>query len=225
MSKRTLLASAAAIAAVGIAGGAIAATKLTSPKDQNQAIIDDAAGQLGIDPSRLGAALKKALENQIDQAVAAGRLPKEVGDELKASIEADEVPLFAGPGFPFGKHGFGLGVFPGPFAEDLSTAATYLGMTEADLQAALRGGKSLADVAKAKGKSVDGLIDALVAVAEKKWDAAVASGKIKDHTTAADKREFLAGVRDRVTHLVNSRFPPRPDWHDFGRGFWPPLHR
>jgi hypothetical protein len=225
VSKRTLLAASAAIAAAGIAGGAIAATKLASPKEENQAIINDAAGRLGIEPSRLSDALENALKAQVDREVAAGRLTKERGEALKARIDAGEVPLFAIPRFRFAPHGFGLRGFhgPGPFHESLETAATYLGMTEANLRAALESGKSLADVAKDKGKSVDGLIDALVAVAAKKWDDAAASGKLEDHG-AADRQEFLAGVRDRVTHLVNDRFPPRPDWHDFRHrpGFFPP---
>jgi hypothetical protein len=227
VSKRTLLAGSAAIAAVVIAGGAIAATKLTSPKEANQAIINDAAGQLGIEPSKLSDALKKALKTQVDKQVAVGRLTKEQGDALKARIDADEVPLFATPGFRFGPHGFGLPFRDhGPFRETFSTAADYLAMSEADLLKAVRNGKSLAEVAKAKGKTAAGLIDALVAAAGKKWDEAVAAGKFKDHTSAADRQEFLAGIRDRVTHLVNDRFPPRPDWHDFrhGPGFFPP-HR
>jgi hypothetical protein len=223
VSKRSLLAASAAIVAVAAAGGAIAATKLTSPKEDNQAIINDAAGQLGIDPSKLSAALRKALENRIDKAVADGRLTKAQGDELKARIESDEVPLFAGPGPRFGPHGFGRGfAHAGPFHENLDVAATYLGMTEAQLRKALRGGKSLATVAKDKGKTVDGLIDALTAAAEKKWDEAAAAGRLGNHATAADKQEFLAGVRERLTDLVNGRFPAPPDWHAF-RGGPPPF--
>ena len=218
MSKRSLLAASAAIVAVAAAGGAIAATKLTSPKDDNQAIINDAAGQLGIDPSKLSAALKKALENRIDKAVMDGRLTKAQGDELKERIESDDVPLFAGPGPRFGPRGLGFGhriFLAGPFHENLDVAATYLGMTEAQLRKALRGGKSLAAVAREKGKTVDGLVDALVAAAEKKWDEAAAAGRLTNHATAADKQEFLAGVRERLTDLVNGRFPAPPDWHAF----------
>ena len=39
----------------------------------------------------------------------------------------------------------------------LDTAATYLGMTTDDLATALKGGKTLAQVAGDKGKTVDGL--------------------------------------------------------------------
>ena len=38
----------------------------------------------------------------------------------------------------------------------LAAAATYLGLTEAELRTELQAGKTLAQVAKAKDKSVDG---------------------------------------------------------------------
>ena len=225
MSKRTLLAGSAAIAAVVIAGGAIAATKLTSPREENRAVINDAAARLGIEPSKLSDALRNALKAQVDKAVTDGRIPKEQGERLKESIDADEVPLFATPGFGFGPHGFGFRHFHGrgPLHETLETAAAYLGMTEATLRERLESGKSLADVAKAKGKSVDGLIDALVTAAGKRWDEAVAAGRFTDPVTEADKREFLNGVRKRLTVLVNDRLRPRPHWRDFRRGpLFPP---
>ena len=47
----------------------------------------------------------------------------------------------------------------------LSTAATYIGITEAALRTELASGKSLADVAVANGKTRDGVIAALTAAA------------------------------------------------------------
>ena len=47
--------------------------------------------------------------------------------------------------------------------------ATFLGLTESELQAQLAGGKTLADVARARGKTVDGLFSALVADEKKEW--------------------------------------------------------
>ena len=46
----------------------------------------------------------------------------------------------------------------GPFA----AAAKFLGITQEELLVQVRDGKSLADVAKAKGKSVDGLKQAIL---------------------------------------------------------------
>src|SRR5215208_7776707 len=120
----------------------------------------------------VSAALKKALENRVDAAVAAGRMTKAQGDALKAQIESEEYPLLAGPGFGHhggpGGHGFG----------HLAAAATYLGLSETELQTQLAGGKTLADVAEAQGKTVDGLVAALVADDTKEVDAAVAASRL-----------------------------------------------
>src|SRR4051794_32491105 len=156
---KVVVAAAVGVAAL-VAGGAVAATQLMSPGDRSQAIVNDAAKQLGVEPAKLSAALKKALENQVDAEVAAGRLTKEQGDALKQRIEAAASPIFGlgGPGFDH--HGrFG---HDGPFG-GLETAASYLGVTEAELRTELMNGKTLAQVAKDKGKSVDGLVNALVA--------------------------------------------------------------
>ena len=196
-------------------GGAIGATQLT-PKQESQAIIDDAAGQLGVEPSKLSAALKQALENRADAAVADGRLTKEQGERLKERIEANEVPFFGlGPG-GFGHHGPGGDAHHLFFHAKLEAAAKYLGMTEAQLRDSLEDGKSLAQVARDKGKSVDGLVDALVDQAEAKLDEAVENGRL----TEAEKKEMLAGLKERITDLVNGRFPVlgRRDFHRMGPG-------
>lgn len=176
-------------------GGAIGATKLT-PKQESQAIINDAAQQLGVEPTELTDALKQALKNRVDAAVEDGRLTEEQGRQLKERIDAGEVPFF-GVGRGFHKH------FHGPFHAKLEAAAEYLGMTQAQLEEALEDGKTLAQVAKDQGKAVDGLIDALVEGAEQKLQDAVEAGRL----TEAEKREMLEGLRDRITDLVNGRFP------------------
>jgi hypothetical protein len=184
-------------------GGAIGATELT-PKQEREAIINDAAEQLGVEPSELSDALKQALKNRVDAAVEDGRLTEQQGRELKERIEAGGVPFFGGgPGFH--KH------FHGPFHAKLEAAADYLGMTQAQLEEALEDGKTLAQVARDKGKSVDGLVDALVEGAEQKLEDAVESGRL----TEAEKREMLEGLRDRITDLVNGRLPRlgKPHFH------------
>ncbi len=66
----------------------------------------------------------------------------------------------------------------GPGGEHLAAAAKALGLTEAELRAKLKDGKSLADVAKAEDVSTDTLVKALVAEAEERIDAAVKDGKL-----------------------------------------------
>jgi polyhydroxyalkanoate synthesis regulator phasin len=224
MKKRTKLAAGAgaALAVVG-AGGALASDRLT-PSDESKAVVDDAAKQLGVDPAKLNAALRKALENRIDQAVKAGRLTEEQGKAMKERIEAGDFPLFGGPGFG-GHRGFALHGF-----RDLSTAAAFLGVDEAALRERLRDGDTLAEVAKEKGTSVDALVTAIVAATTKRIDEAVAAGRI----TKAQRDEIVAGLKKRTTEIVNGDFPafrgrggPGFDGPAFGprfggHGFGPP---
>jgi hypothetical protein len=203
-TKRRAVAGAVAVAAIAGAGGAVAATKLGSPKEESQAVVNDAAKQLGVQPGALSDALKKALENRVDAAVGAGELTKAQGDELKSRIESGDVPLFGFPrrGFgPDGPHGLGK----------LDAAATYLGLTEAQLRAELDGGKTLAQVAKDRGKSVDGLVDALVADLKQHLDEDVSSGRI----TKAQEDSFLADARRRLADGVNGK---RPEGRRFDGG-------
>jgi polyhydroxyalkanoate synthesis regulator phasin len=204
--KIKLGAGVAAAAAVAGGGGAIAADRLGA-SDDSQAIVNDAAKQLGVTPSALTAALKKALENRIDEAVAAGRLTKEQGEELKQRIESGPLPFFFGP----------RGVHFGHFGE-LDAAASYLGLTDAELRSELESGKSLAQIAKDHGKSVDGLIQALADAAKKRLDAAVADGRL----TKAEEERILAGLKDRITAFVNGM---RDHDFRFHRGFWGPPPR
>ncbi|MGH3070839.1 MAG: hypothetical protein ACRDNB_01050 [Gaiellaceae bacterium] len=201
MKKRTKLAAGAgaALAAAG-AGGAIAATQL-SPNEESKAVVEDAAKQLGVDPARLSDALKQALENRIDEAVEDGSLTKEQGEAMKQRLEADDFPLFGGPLLGHPHKGFGLHVFG-----DLDAAASYLGLSEAALREQLRDGKTLADVAKDEGKSVDGLVDALVAEATKSLDAAVADGRL----TKAQRDKLAAHLEQRAADMVNGVRPSFP---------------
>src|SRR5207302_6707839 len=156
--------AAATAAGLAIAGGsaAIAAQKLSSSNDESQAVINDAANRLNVTPSALTNALKKALADRVDAAVAAGRITKAEGDEVKARIEAGKFPFFGPAGF--GHHGF---------FGDLDAAATYLGLSKDALRSDLESGKTLAQVAQAQGKSVDGLLSALGNTPKQRLDAPV----------------------------------------------------
>lgn len=186
-----------AASALAVGGGAALAATQSSPQQQSQAIVDDAAAQLGVTSTQLTAALKKALENQVDAALSAGQITQTQADQLKSEIESGRLPLL------------GIGRGPGPGREhgpDLATAASYLGVTAAELQSSLAGGKTLADVAKAEGKSVDGLVAALVASAKSRLDDDVSSGRL----TPAQRQAILADLEERMAALVNGALPQRP---------------
>jgi polyhydroxyalkanoate synthesis regulator phasin len=204
------------LVAVAGTGTAIAAAKLRSPQEESRAVVNDAARELGVSPERLTNAFRTALKNRIDEAVADGRLTKEEGDRLKARIEESDVPLL-GPAFrhhggPFGRGERGFG-----FRREakLEAAAKYLGMSASALREQLRDGKTLAQVARARDKSVDGLVDALVAEKRERIEQRVRDGSM----TREEADRCLAGLEARVRDMVNGRLARLGQRrHRFGAG-------
>jgi len=202
-SKRVLvIGSIVVLAAVGAAGGAIAASGTFDPKAERQAYLNDVAGRLGVTSAKLEDALKGAAIDRVDAALAAGQITKDEADALKAAINSGKFPLgegiIPGPGF---RHVGGYG-----FGPSLDAAATYLGLTEAQLRTQLESGKSLADVAKAQGKSVDGLKQAMLASIKAKLDQAVTDGKL----TASQRDDIMAKITASIDDLINGKLPPKP---------------
>jgi hypothetical protein len=114
----------------------------------------------------------------------------------------------AGPG-PGPAFGFGLGGPGGPAlgGKELGgAAATYLGLSERALREQLADGRSLADVARAQGKTVEGLQDAIVAAATTAADRAVDDGWLGPRARDA----ILARLREHVGDLVAATPPPLP---------------
>ncbi|HUH14662.1 MAG TPA: hypothetical protein VML35_02115 [Gaiellaceae bacterium] len=214
MKKRTKIALGAgtALAVVG-AGGALAAGQL-SPSTESKAIVEDAAEQLGVEPAKLSDALRQALANRLDEAVEAGTLTEAQAERMKQRLEASDFPLFAGPmlghrGGP-GGHGLGRGA-------KLDAAASFLGVTEAELREALQGGKTLAEIAKDEGKTAEGLADAMVAAAAERLDEAVADGRL----TKAQRDELVASLEEQTTAIVNGERPAFRGKRGFGMGGGP----
>lgn len=84
-----------------------------------------------------------------------------------------------------------------------SVAAGYLGVAPAQLKSALRGGRTLAQVADATtGRSQSGLVDALVAAKRSRLARASASGQL----TKARQARRLAGLHRRMSALVRRQF-------------------
>ncbi|MDQ2911633.1 MAG: hypothetical protein M3T56_00050 [Chloroflexota bacterium] len=100
----------------------------------------------------------------------------------------------AGPGF--GRGPGGKNVTGDPEA----AAAAYLGTTEADLETKLHAGQTLAQIANATpGKNRDGLVNALVADATAKIDAAQKAGTI----TADQATQLKANLSTRMAREVD----------------------
>jgi Arc/MetJ-type ribon-helix-helix transcriptional regulator len=202
-TRKALAIGIAALAVIG--GGGVAIAGSGSSSSPGQSFLDSVARHLGISSEKLQDATKAAAIDQVDAALKDGKITKGQADELKARIESGEFPPFFGPGLLFG-HRFGHegpGFHGGPpflFGEKLSAAADYLGLTEAELRTKLNGGKTLAQIAKAQGKSVDGLKQAILAEAKKKLDQLVQDGELTQAEADAMYERLQSHVEDLVEH-------------------------
>jgi uncharacterized membrane protein len=211
-TRRTLVIGAVALAVVVGCGAAIAATKaVVDPEAEREAFQAAVAEKLGVTTAELENAYQEAALEQLDAAVEAGRLTKEQADAIRDRIESGDV---FGPHLFFGDHPHGG---PGLHGPPLDGAADYLGLTETELHEQLRAGKSLAEIAKAEGKSVDGLKDALLADAKERLDQVVEDGRL----TAAQRDEMLERLESKIDDLVNGT-PPADRGHPFGQRFGGP---
>ena len=175
MRKRTVAVPLSVLtAAAGLAGGAYADSQSASHPHKasgcrsEKAVIGDAARRLHVTPTRLTGALKAAVVDQIDAALAAGRLTRAQAESIKRRIEQSPGLTFE-PGLlaPEIKaaqviapptHRMTI-VAPGLFGRPaiVTSVAGYLGLTDGQLMRRLSGGESLAQIAKARGKSESGL--------------------------------------------------------------------
>jgi hypothetical protein len=218
-STRVAAIAAVALVVVGGGGAALAANSgAGSPSD----FLDSVAKHLGVSRQKLDDATKAAAIDQVDAQLAAGKITQAQADDLKQRIQAGDLPALGGArgpgrGFGFGPPGPGV---PGPgllkdgIGDALTAAAKYLGLSESELGAKLRGGDSLADVAKAQGKDVSGLQDAIVAAAKADLDKAVADKRL----TQGQADDLLGGLKSHVDELVNAKPGDRPRLRGHERG-------
>jgi polyhydroxyalkanoate synthesis regulator phasin len=134
----------------------------------------------------------------LDEAVANGKLTASDEQTMLADLKSHLDDIVNNTGPPGGLH-VRAGFF-GP------AVATYLGLSETELRSQLENGKTLAEIATAQGKSVDGLKAAILAEAKSHLDEAVAAGKL----TSAQAEQLLADLKSHIDDLVNRTGPPHP---------------
>lgn len=199
------------------ASAAIAASRSLSSNDVGNAVIVDAATELGVESDALASALKQAFKNRVEEALEAGRLTEEQARKLEERIDRGEPPLFGGLGR------FGMGPRGGSgrvgHLGGIDAAVSYLGLTREGLGEQLRNGKTLAEIAGTRGKSVAGLVQALVDDASEKLNEAVSSGRL----TREQADEIQEDLEERIADLVNGELRSRPFGHP-GLERWPGLH-
>ena len=192
-------------------------TKPRAAKVQQRGLLPAAAAYLGVTPvalrtelrsgkslaqiatakgksvDGLKTALVAAIKTKVDAAKAAGKLDAARADRLlQRAPQLVERLVNAKPRARAQRAKSARGGL-------LKAAATYLGVTNAQLVTDLRAGKSLAQVATAKSKSVDGLKQALLAALKQKVDAAVAAGRLD----AARAQKLLERAPAHIERLVN----------------------
>jgi hypothetical protein len=175
MSARRIAAVAAAGALLaGGTGAAVAAVTRDDGRQAEQAILDDAAKRLDVTPQKLRDALAAARDAELERAVEEGRLTQEQADAIKARHKHSGRVLGGPLGGRHGFHGAGIGArhaFVGGLAD-------ALGISRRELREQLRDGKSVADIARAQGKSLDDVRAALKADARRRIDRAVGDGRL-----------------------------------------------
>ena len=218
--KRKLAIGATATAAVAFGGGAYAATQTGG--NSRQAFLNDVAKRLNVSPQQLSTALKGAFDDQLAAAVAAGKITQAQANAIRQHMQQrGGAPLGFGGRHRFGgPRPFGAPGHPALHARGgrVSAAANYLGLTESQLLAQLASGKSLAQIAKARGKSVSGLQAAMSAAVKARLDKAVASKML----TSSQEQQLLK----RMPSLLNAQINRRGYWGHVGgpgsrRGFAP----
>jgi hypothetical protein len=193
-----------ALVAVASAGGAYAATQSsTNPRQayledvakRRQAYLDDVAKRLNVSPAKLRAALKGALIDRLNAAVKRGQLTQAQANKIEQRIEqSGSLPFLVGP-----PGRFSFPARPLLAAGAVGAAAKYLGLTDAKLFGELSDGKSLAQIAKAQGKSVSGLEQAIISSETTRLNQLESKGII----TKAQEQLLLSRLSEKVSRLVN----------------------
>jgi hypothetical protein len=220
--KRKLVIAAVMLAAAAFAGGAYAAS--TTGTSQRQQFLGDVAKRLNVTPAQLQSALQGAFDDRLQAAVNAGKLTQAQANAIEQRVQKTGVvpfgfggglagprPLLSGPRPPLPG-----GPPPAPFGRFLA-AATYLGITAAQLRDQLAAGKSLAQIATAHGKSVSGLEAAMTAAIKAKLDKAVAAKLL----TNAQEQRILKTLSGRVDAQVTAQGLGKGQWK-LRRFFGPP---
>ena len=189
--RRHIALAAALVAVAALAFGAGSAAAADTPS-----LGDAVAARLGITGDQLRAAFKTELNARIDAAVAAGRLTPEQGAKLQKRVaNAKGLGIVVRRAFAERHKGLVGRIVQ---VHRLGAAAKYLGMTPKELRTARQSGRSLAQIAASKGKSVDGLVAAIVAPAKARAAKAVSNGKL----TQQRADELIARLTERVKALV-----------------------
>lgn len=156
----------------------------------------------------LVAALSVAANDDITKALADKKITDDQAKRLRDGLAA-EVNTFVDRTWPTKPAAAPRAVVPNVKAflgDMLQTARDYLGgITLQDVTTAMRSGKSLGDIANDKGKSRDGLVQALTTAANANIDKAVANNRL----TADQAATLKAKVAAEIATFVDRKAPTK----------------
>jgi hypothetical protein len=190
------------VLAVALAALALGAS--TAAAAEKPSLADQVAARLGVSAEQLRAAFKATLTARVDAAVAAGKLTPEQGAKLKERI-ANAKGLGLGGKHRFAKKQQALVKRIGVRAKRLGAASEYLGLTRERIRAELKAGKSLAQIAAARGKTADGLATAMLAPVKDRLAKAVAAKRL----TRERADEILERLDERLGQRIHRTRPAR----------------
>lgn len=221
MRRRWLVVGSIALVAA-LTGGGIALSQVTSKPEERskkakliQSFVEHLAGELGVSPDRLRAAMKKAGIATVDDAVKAGLVTKEQAERLKQRIEAGEI----------GDFGLGLGRFAkhrvkpraphrslAPLLADakargsvLDAVAKTLGMSRAALVQALAAEKGLGELAEGKKITKEQLGAAVAGALKPYADRLVTAGRItRERAEILLDRIRTGAFLGKIMHLARA---------------------
>jgi polyhydroxyalkanoate synthesis regulator phasin len=175
--KKWLVIALAAVILAGLATAALADSQTDTglaPQalQAGEVFLDKLAGVLGIERAKLDEALKTAGDQTIDHALQEGKITQEQADKLRSRVDQGW-PFFGCP--KGGAWDSGGKIGHGGLSQPLADA---LGITLEDLQAALKEGKTVADLAAGKGLTVEQVQDKILADVKLQLDQAVKDGKL-----------------------------------------------
>jgi hypothetical protein len=171
--------------------------------DYSKVFVQKLAGTLGVDQTKLEAAMKTAGNATVDDALSKQEITKAQADAMKARVQAGEYNFFSrGPG---GKDGRGPdgggsrdggrdgGRNGGPNGDHMTggpalmdATAKALGLTSEELRTQVQSGKTITEIATAKKVDVKTVQAAVLAAYKTQLDAAVKAGKLTQ--AQADER-------------------------------------
>lgn len=199
---------AGALAITLFLGSALAQTETGGNSNYRDAFLNRVAAILGIDRSQLDSAFNQAANDMITQAENDGKLTADQANRMRDRIANEGWqggPFMGGPfkGGWGGHHGWGHKGRMWMKGAVLDAAASTLGIDTAALKDELKSGKTLGEIADARGVDRQKLLDAMSAAMKKDLDDAVANGKLTQEQADRMLEKFQS-----IDHLNKGHFGP-----------------